>query len=406
MEQSLKPPHKGIPILYVILFFVCLASMNLINRYFYCLFIALGFFCLRKGSKVYFDPLSFFALLVLALSMILFSPNTVVSPTGLLKPFTYVFCFIMGMGLFEGGTFDERGESGYRGFYLLVTVIALGLLIHYALNWYINFDSYESRNTIDVWTGEVLAATGQAAIACIPLALAIACISSECRRLFKVFAWITIGIVLGYNLILSGRTLLLMTLLLALLAFFHRFLVVKQGRARTVLIVLIGIAVGLLIYEFNVFGVRSFIEDSPLYDRFFATDSTMEFNDDQRLDRKWYYLQNLYRYPFGGTHLRDIVGYSHDLYFDTFDEAGVFAFLAVIVYVLRSVGTLINCLKDKTLPFALRQIGFCVYVGIYIVFFLEPILQGMPWLFASFCMLEGYLHRLIHHNATKKQLLR
>ncbi len=406
MDSSLKCPRRGIPVLHIILLFLCLASMNMIDRYFYFLFIALGFFCIRKGSKFYFDPLSLFTLLVLALSMVLFSPDTVISPTGLIKPFTYVFCSIMGMGLCEGSTTDKCGERDYKGFYLLVTFIAAGLLIHYALNWYINFDSYEFRDTIDIWSGESLAATGQAAIGCIPLALAIACIFSTCRKLFKVFAWITIVIVLGYNLILSGRTLLLMALILALLAFFHRFLSAKQGKMRTVLLILVGIAIVLLIYEFNVFGVRSFVEDSPLYDRFFAADNVMEFDDDTRLDRKLYYLQNLYQYPLGGTNMREVIGHAHDIYLDTYDEAGVFAFLAVVVYILRSVGTLIKCLKDKTLPFALRQTILCVYTAIYIVFFLEPILQGMPWLFASFCLFEGYLHRLVRHNTTKKQLLR
>lgn len=397
MERSLKPPRKGIRLEHIILFFICLASMNMINRYFYFLFVALGLFCLRRESKVRFSPLPLITLLMLGLSMVVFSPATAFSVTGLIKPFTFLLCFFVGTGLVT----DDRDEDPYKGFYRLVVAVALGLLIHYALNWLTNLSS-DYRNTVDIWTDTVIAATGQAAIACIPLSLAIACLFIDCQKKYKVFAWIAIGIALMYNLILSGRTMFIIALVVVLVAFLYRLAEQGKNRMRTIVIALLIVGVVLILYQGNVFGIRSFVERSPFYERFFMEESTMELDEDGRMEHKLYYVRNAYLHLFGGSHMHEVVGYAHDIYLDTYDESGIFAFLGVTVYIIHAVWILIKLLKDKTVPFALRQIALCVSVGIHLVFWVEPILQGMPWLFASFCLLDGYMFSLVQRSAKKR----
>lgn len=397
MDQSQE--KKGMTsLIYFVLFCVCLATMNVINRYYVFMYIALGLFVLLKPRrKFYLDILPILLLFVLAISWVIFSPDSTISIFGVVKPFTYVLCYIMGSSLIKDDNEYSLDSTPYKLFYKTVFVVALGSFIHYLLNWISNFGSL-SRNTTDIWSGEAMAATGQASLACLSLALAIACLFSKNKVSIKIVSIITIVLVLVYNLVLSGRTLLLLTLVILAIAFLHKVIRQKKGRLKTIVIVSLVIILLLSAYLFNVFGIKTYIEESPLFDRFFSEDSNMDLDEDDRMNRKMYYLSNFDKHLFGGVHFRHEVGFSHDLYLDTYDEAGVFAFIAVVAYVILTVWHLIKCVRDKSLPFAFRQIVLCVYVAIYIEFFIEPILQGMPWLFASFCLIDGYVAGVLRHN--------
>ncbi|MBQ9963881.1 MAG: hypothetical protein IJP14_02040, partial [Clostridia bacterium] len=351
----------------------------------------------------------FMALLVLGVSEILFNPDATYSILGALKQFAYFFCYVMGLSLVEAENTKDPSDIAIlqKRFYWISIMVAVGLLIHYALNWVNNYNVYEGRDTIDFWTDVPMAATGQAAIACIPLSIAIACIFMPTNRWIKLASWATVAVVLGYNLILAGRTAFLITGILLLIAFAHYFLKIKNGRFRLILLLLLVIAIVAILYATDTFGIRTMIEDSQFYARFFSDRSNQRLDEDQRLGRKWEYLLNMWQYPFGGKHLLGQFGYAHDIYFDTYDEAGIFGFLAVVAFMANSVGHFLKCVKDPSLPFAFRQMVLCIYVAIYIIFFLEPVLQGMPWLFTSFCVIDGCISRMLTlHRPTPKRQMR
>ena len=99
--------------------------------------------------------------------------------------------------------------------------------------------------------------------------------------------------------------------------------------------------------------------------------------------------------------MRDQVNFAHDLFLDTYDESGFFAATTLAVYVLMTVIRLFKCVTNKSLPFEFRQVVLCVYLILYIEFLVEPILQGMPWLFASFCLIDGYVCNILRNNKEK-----
>ncbi len=397
MDLSLKT-RIGNFMTYFALMFISLASLNLINRYFYFIFIAVILFCLNSYRKLHFDLLPLSMLLLLSLSLLFFSPESSYSVLGMIKTLTYLLCYIMGYSLMDDDLDCSESNTPYTLFYWTVAATALGSFAHYLLNWISNGSSFESRNTIDIWSGSEMAATGQAALACIPLGLTIACLFFKNNVKIKVASIVTVIVVLGYNLILSGRTLLFMFLIIVAVAFSHRFLRIKKGRMRVLVLLIAIILLLLFVYQANILGIRSYIEDSPLYERFFSKDSEMELDEDRRDVKKQYFLKNMFYHPFGGMHMREEMGYAHDIFLDTYDEAGIFALLGMVIYLLISISHLIKCLSDDTLSFGFRQIVLCIYVICYMEFMVEPILQGMPWLFASFCLIDGYVSRIINHN--------
>ena len=184
-------------------------------------------------------------------------------------------------------------------------------------------------------------------------------------------------------------------------AFLHRLSTRKKGKMRLIAIVLAVVLLVLFAYELNLFNVRTYIEQSPFYERFFTSTSVEEINSDSRLEKKLYYLENMDKFWFGGGNLRLEVDYAHDIILDTYDEAGIFAFLAMIGYLVLSAFRLLRCITDKALPFELRNTILCVYVIVYLEFMVEPILLGMPWLFATFCLIDGYVGRILSHSRMK-----
>jgi len=389
--------QKTIPLSYIVLVFFALATMNVINRYYYFVFFAVFLFCLKRSRKFYLDDVPLVFLFVLAVSWAIFSPSSMDSIFGILKPVAYILCYIVGASMIEDDSCYSEDELPLKLFYVMIVMVAAGSFVHYILNWITNTDS-AYRNTVDIWTGTNMAATGQASFACLPLGLAIGALFCKNGLAVKIASIITIVLILGYNLVLSGRTLIVMFLAITALAFLHKLFTLKSGKIRLLFIVVAVIVLLVLLYRFDVFGIGSYIESSPMYDRFFAENSDMELNEDGRIELKLYHISNMDRFLFGGAHIREEIGYSHDIFFDTYDEAGVFAFLAIIGYLLTSMSHLVKCVKDSTLPFNFRNIVLCVYFVIYMEFMVEPILQGMPWLFATFCLIDGYVSRILHQN--------
>ena len=93
--------NTRMPIVHVTLLLLGLAAMNVIGRYYYFTYIALIFFCLKPNRKFKVDIVPVILLFLVGLSWVLFSPATSLSIFGLIKPFTYVLCYIIGASMLD-----------------------------------------------------------------------------------------------------------------------------------------------------------------------------------------------------------------------------------------------------------------------------------------------------------------
>ena len=62
---------------------------------------------------------------------------------------------------------------------------------------------------------------------------------------------------------------------------------------------------------------------------------------------------------------------------------------------------MVRFVLDKTLEFELRQLVFCTYLASNLEFWVEPILKGMPWFLAMYCMIDGAVARCLSINGGK-----
>ena len=386
----------------LILLFVLLFAMNFINRYFYCVFIAFALFLLV--IKKFTVSFPFILLIGLSFCIIFFSKDTTSAITTYIKPFVYPVCFLIGSSFFNAKSERYHPTKRENSLSLIIIVVTLGLLVHFLLNFITNIGN-EDRNTVDFWVKDVLSATGQTAIACLPIALSCAWIVSDTSVIKKIIAFTVLAFIMAYNLILAGRTIIIITVICLVVSIIHLLIKGKKfkkaGIIITLLIVLVVVA---LLVSVNAFGLQDAILKSNLYERFFG-DYSQDIESDGRLDRKLAYFNRLFDNIWGGSVIKDDIGYAHDLYFDTYDYCGIFGFIFTVIYVISSIIRGFKVLKLKGVSFKFKQLIFCVYLVSNIEFFIEPILYGMPWFLASYCLIDGLMYSFIPYAQKNQKLL-
>lgn len=379
----------------MVLFLMFLSALNLINRFYYCVYFAALFFVLHPFRKVRLNT-SAAVLLALGLFTMIFDPMSRSGILSLIKPYTFMVSYILGLGLFQNKERDRldigREEKKIAK---VIYLMAAGTFAHYVLNIVTNVD-IEERDMNDFWTQDTLAATGHAAIACISVGVAVAFLFSQKEKRKQILGAAMLILIALCNLVLAGRTLFLLIIITIVAAVVYISATEKRKMLKTVAIVLAVVVVLVFLYSANAFDIKDTIEDSNFYNRFFGANAAQDLDDDGRLDLKLDYLKDMLKYLWGGNQLYKIHGgYAHDLYLDTHDNAGIIAFLAIVAYIVSSLVRAVKCIRNKRFGREIRLLVFCVYLVCNIMFCLEPIMRGMPWLLTAYCFIDGSVTYLL-----------
>ncbi len=374
-----------------------LSNMNVANLYAYFFFAAFAVVIIANIRRLVIDHW-FIVLMLFSTSYLIFCPNVTTSMTTVLKQFNYPMCYLLGLNFISptSGFTEEQKEYQRKAAFVLP---ALGAFAHYLLNMVTNFDSL-LRNTVDIWTGEIMPATGQVCLAILAVGVFTAWLFSETPKWLKVLSGIGLFLALLYNFILAGRTLLLLLVLVLAVAFVYSIATSHFNRKGTIIAVTLLVA-GLVLaaYLQNWFGLREWILGSNLSARF----DVMNFGDDTRMENKRQYFALMLEYPLGGTDLRKAVGgYAHELYLDVYSDAGFIAYLLLVAFMIGSIVVAVKLLKSKVASNQFKLLVLCVYVTLLAVFFLEPILQSVPWMFCTYCFYSGVLRKCVTPRLSKR----
>lgn len=372
------------------LFLLILAGMNFLSRDRLIGVAACMLFLIFKAKFVVNGDV--LTLLLLSTSWSIFAPPITNTLFHIMKPLAYPLAYCVGLNFLSPTQSQEKTEKGFRN---TVTVIAAGPFLHFVLNFIYNLGTNVDRNTIDIWSGESLSATIQAALSLMMLVVVVTMLFTNTSIRNKVISVITLIAIFIYNLTLAGRTLFVMLMLIFAVSLM--FLMIKGEKKgtkyKTLLIIILVALILLVLYNANVFGIQDTIESSNLYNRFFGQWS-QDLDEDGRMDNKLKYLADFGKNLWGGVNSRPLYGYAHDILLDTYDEAGVLALVAIIIFLGSAVARLFSCLKNRFLKFETQQLILVLYVALLVQFMVEPILQGFPWMFMLFCFIHGMVTNL------------
>jgi hypothetical protein len=238
-------------------------------------------------------------------------------------------------------------------------------------------------------------------LACLALGVSIAWLMSATKRWQKIAAVLSLILIFTYNLVLAGRTLVVMAIILFCCAYVHLIWGSKDFKRKFGLFIAIVslLSIGAFSYELNIFNVKNIVEGSNLYKRFFG-DYAIKTTEDGRMELKIAYLKNMWGNFWGGSKIKDEIvgGFAHDIYLDVYDQAGIFGFIAILCYIGNTIYRFVLVIKNKSLDFKYRQLILCLYLVCYLEFVVEPILYGMNWLFIAFCFIDGLVASYIKDN--------
>lgn len=375
---------------FVITFLLVMAGMNFLNQFFY-FFLAAIVLAIAAHRRIVIDA-SAVCLMLVGLSWVIFSPTGMDSITNMIKPMLYVLAYFAGACYLSYSCKNKNAGEIERIFIRMTVLLSVGPFIHYLLNMIDNWGVSE-RNTIDFWAKTVLSATNQAAMSCMAISISIGALFAKVEKKYK---WLSVAVLLLgaiYNLTLAGRTIFAIIVIVAVISCIYLYVNSKRSRKSKIVLSIVLIAAGLVLcYIYDAFGLKSAIVESNFYYRFFGKNAYHDIESDTRMARKLLFITHFSTGILGGARLRNSgIGYAHDIILDTFDEAGLVAFVAMVVFLIRSGRVFWRFMKLSKIQMASKQIVMSLYIAQLLQFIVEPVLQGAPWMFAMFCFQSGML---------------
>ena len=373
----------------IILLLLFLAAMEFLNRPFYLIATALLIFILFYGRAVQVHK-AMIPLLILAVSLLVFSPESKNGITGVIKPFCYLICAVLGYNLMEDGE-DENQE---KQLIKIIFLIALGQFVHFLLNFAHNFNAIGERNMIDFWSKSSKSATGQAVLAAMMIGFATPILFCKASHWQKLLVAVCLILIITYNFKLAGRTLfILIAIALATCVLFKLFAEKKMSRRlQTIAIIAVVACVVVFLVASNSFGLQDKFRETNFFNRFFGEKAYQDLDEDGRFQAKIAFLKQFFKYPWGGWHIHEITrSYAHDILLDTYDEAGIFAFFAMLWFMIALLTRGWKAFANKRISLDTRIKLASFMIVMWVEFMIEPIMIGMQAQFMSFCVIYGAL---------------
>jgi hypothetical protein len=294
-------------------------------------------------------------------------------------------------------------KSNNKFIFKTIMAIVFGNFIHGLLNMTMYFRLYGFTSSVigaralpDIWTGVSLSSTLQGTYYTLIASLLFYSLVLLINKKSKVVALVillSIGFSLLATFVMGNRTLIA----IMLIAFLSNFLLYsaltkKSPKYITNIIAYIAIlALGIYVfYTKNTFGIREFVEGSTWYMR----SNIMVANEDPRIALYQRAISQMFDFPFGGYKMNLLTNsYVHNLWLDVLYATGLIPFFFLIIYTFKSIKNLIRLIKQKNTDVGFKIFIFSIYTGFFLNFMVEPILEGVPYMFLSFCIINGMIRK-------------
>lgn len=378
-------------ILMCVLLFLC--SMNFLAKFHYFVYALFVLLILLQKARLHLNQKTF-VYLALNIVMALYCMDEGILSA--LRCFSSFMMYTVGFNLAMWNRRAKNAENAvdrsFEGFiYTAVVSVCMGSFSHFLLNAVTNIGSVIGRNTIDIWSGEVMAATQQACLACLALGLSVAVIFKPLKRYQRYLGIACVVAVLAYNFVLSGRAVIVLLFALCFVCalYMNRVELNVRKKLSFLLKTLVCFLILGLVFVFDVGGIKTRLMQTNLFERF--SNFLNFFDNSARNEAKLQFILHGWKHPFGGNHLLEQYGYAHDLLLDGYDEFGILGLLLLVSVLLTGVASFYELMRHPRYSSELKIIFLGVYVSMLLVFCIEPILAGMVWLFVMFCFINGIM---------------
>ncbi len=394
-SKSFTESHKGILLLPTILYFLSMDFMHLSN-YLMLLFVALCLLVTNSNTIIYLKA-EFFMLFFSFLSYFcIYHINNAITLYNLV---VYLFgpiaMYICGQLLINSNT-NENNLIAY------IYTIAAGLFTHGVLNIIlflrtgVDILTLDGRSIQNIWGG-YCSATLQNTNFVMTIALLFFGLFISKSFLERITIFLCCLFSVYASIVTASRTILYLAIIVpCIVTVFFYFINRKEISKLTRLTVVISITIiiCLLIYSSNIFNVQDWFNSTSLAQR-----TENGINNAVLRNSRWKYSAMVWNsildYPFGNNPIKH---FAHNMWLDAARLTGIIPFFFLVLYSILTIKTLIQFILCKQIGLKIKYIAFSIYVACTILFFIEPILEGIPYFFSLFCFINSMISKLLYNK--------
>ena len=391
--------EKKIDVLFIIhLIILSLFAFNFKNLYNYIMLGWVGFTCLLyRGFKIPF----YTEFLILCATFVLYLFSFGISTEYTIQIFSYylvapIFCYLFGFNIIQKNT-EKR-------FFIIIYVIIWALFIHGMLNTLNHSASaFIDRNPVDISSGNVIPATLQGFFLTMMVSLLYYVLFVNKSWIYKIVYLSAIGFCVYATLYHASRTLLIVALITFVVVAIYRAAAKSRTKAvKMILWLIIAAVVCVALFNSNAFGIKSAFEETNFNKRL-SQDDYKTLAEDGRIERTIIVLDNAWKYPFSGMS-KEIDRYAHNLWFDTIRTVGFVPAFLLLLYTIYVFSSFYKFMKKKEIPENMKIMMLSMYLGVYLNFMVEPVLEGYPMLFSLTCVFNGMVKSIINNPAFAEEV--
>lgn len=211
----------------------------------------------------------------------------------------------------------------------------------------------------------------------------------------KLIHFAALGFSAYFSILLENRTFFFLTAIVFALALLVELLLSKLKFYIPLAISIVFLAIVYYTYKYDVFGIQTFIVSTDWYNRF-TTMLAAGIENDPRIPIYGLFRRQFLEYPLGGFQM-DINGldYAHNLWIDVYYAVGFYPFIMLVLYSLLTISTIIRVLLSKVIKKDMKILLFSLFIAYTINFMTEPILEGVPYIFMLYCLINGLTYKYL-----------
>ena len=300
-----------------------------------------------------------------------------------------------------GWVYCECTKESAQAFKKAIFAILLGFGIHVVLNVALNLGSGRLA-MVDVFQGKRIA-TGSGALNTMTVSLVMYSVFlAKGRERIIIMALFCVSLV--YCFILGNRSQFAI-LILVNVCTVSLYLYEKKGARGLVktLFIIIGVIAALaVVYKLDLFGIGTMINKSNFMLRFAVNSYNKEVEANTSLQNRMRLLagalEQILKSPFGGNIDRV---YYHNLMLDIARVSGIIPMFLMIMYFIRMLRNLLKIFRSG---FAsdFRYMVVSVYMGFWLNFMVEPVMEGFIEFFLMMCMLDGMVTYIVRYRTPRR----
>ncbi len=396
MEMTKNYEDKIIP--YILVFF---GTLNVFQNgaviwLIYTVLSIIDYGILKKGSyRFYGNILISFCVSVCAIVTAIFNFGV----SGVVKAGIIFLSCLAGYGNYNMA--KEKAKYIFR----LSAVIFTSYLTQVVLIYFKNIgnSSISNRTLYSLWTNEEFSVTLAAVLCTFIIGYAFYMIFLHKSIIAKIISVIALVFVVLLNFETSTRTPFFLMIALSVITLFYIPANDTKTKFRIVVVALLVAFVIGLIWYYDILELKTTILKSALFDR--MQDASLE-SARWEISKKHFSL--MFDNLFGGNKISESYSImAHNLPQETHDMYGIFAFVAILFYIVDFFSKYINLIMYNNKDSVMRLLFF-IYSAVLMQMFTEPILEGYPILLWNFILIHSiataYLYDKIMFDKEKRNI--